>query len=295
MGKEMREADFALEPTTDSDAGTSAGSDETAAEAPLKPWQQRQAARRAADAEAAKVRGTVAEATAEASAEASEGQPKAKPARGRKAAPVEEASTDTETTDGTIAETLAQVAPVEVEARLEAPAMAQVAEGGARRKMRAKKVEGRGATPEAGPDVDPETGAGAMSEGAKPADSSAAKPGPKDAPKQTGNQTGKPTAKAARKAAGNPMKLRQLVTAVAADMQRRPNEIRPVVESMLRILGEEVNAGRSADLHPLGKLIVEGVKPGRETSVIKCKIRRKVAKEIDGKSKDPLADPEKDR
>ncbi|MCA0920900.1 hypothetical protein [Pseudooceanicola nanhaiensis] len=247
MGKELREADFAIEAPQDVEAPQ-----DTVTETSLKPWQQRQAAREAAAAEGRAPR-------AKKAPEAPEG-----PQDGQPAAEADPALPK-----------VADVTPRKSRAKAKSAETAEAAPA-VKRQPRARKGE--------------EAAIAEVLEQAA-AEAVALETGEVDAVAGA-REAGK---KAAAKHKGNPLKVRQLITSVASDLKLRPNEVRPVVESVLRVLAAEVADGRSADLHPLGKLIVESVKPGRHNTVIKTKIRQKVGKEISGKSKEPLADPEKDR
>lgn len=87
---------------------------------------------------------------------------------------------------------------------------------------------------------------------------------------------------------GVEMKKQELLNKVADRAEMRKNQVKPVVEAMLEILGETLREGRNLNLPDLGKVKQNRVKESPVARVIIAKIRQRKPGG-DGK-KDTVAD-----
>ena len=69
------------------------------------------------------------------------------------------------------------------------------------------------------------------------------------------------------------LKRKELVDLVVARSGMKKRDVKPVVESMLEVLGQTLGEGREFNLPPLGKLKVQRMKDNDGTQVMVAKIR----------------------
>ena len=119
----------------------------------------------------------------------------------------------------------------------------------------------------------------------------APKAAPKAAPKTTATRTTKPVA-APKAEVARELKKKELIDRVVAASGVKKNQAKPVVESMLAILGDALAKGEAMNLEPMGKVKVQKEKDVGGANVYSCRIRRKKiagAGTVSVASKAPLA------
>ena len=83
------------------------------------------------------------------------------------------------------------------------------------------------------------------------------------------------------------LKKRELVDLVTERSGMKKKDVKPVVETMLAVLGDTLSAGRELNLSPLGKLRINRSEDKDGHRIIVCKLRQKITPEP---PKDPLAE-----
>lgn len=90
------------------------------------------------------------------------------------------------------------------------------------------------------------------------------------------------------------MKKRELVDRVVKHGNLKKNEVKPVVDAVLAVLGEVLAEGRELNLPPMGKLKVKGLKTTAGGQVIRIKLRTGTAAGAENAAKtgdEALAEP----
>ncbi len=72
---------------------------------------------------------------------------------------------------------------------------------------------------------------------------------------------------------GNRVNTNSLVDAICARTGQKRKDVKPVVEAMLKELGETLLRGDQLNLPPMGKIIVKREKEVGSAHVLNCKIR----------------------
>ena len=90
---------------------------------------------------------------------------------------------------------------------------------------------------------------------------------------------------------GPDLKRQELFEKVARKSGVKKQDVKPVVEAMLAVMGEALAEGRGLNLEPFGKSRVTRVKemPGKRMSVVKLRQKTEVGAEAEKDKDDPLA------
>ncbi|HKL70814.1 HU family DNA-binding protein [Salibaculum sp.] len=88
--------------------------------------------------------------------------------------------------------------------------------------------------------------------------------------------------------AGPVLKKPELIDRVIAETGMKKKDVKPVVESMLNVLGLGLANGEEMNLPPLGKVMINRTKDLSKAKVIVTKVRQPKARAPE--DKDPLAD-----
>lgn len=83
------------------------------------------------------------------------------------------------------------------------------------------------------------------------------------------------------------MRKKELIDLVVARSGIKKKDAKPVIESMLAVLGQAIGDGRELNLQPLGKLRINRNVQKSNGRVIVCKLRQSLR---EPRVKDPLAD-----
>lgn len=87
------------------------------------------------------------------------------------------------------------------------------------------------------------------------------------------------------------LKKKDLIDLVTERSGVKKNAVKPVVEALLAVLGEEMAKGRDLNLAPMGKLKVTRIKQMASGRIVICKLRQSdAASDAEKAAKDPLAD-----
>jgi DNA-binding protein HU-alpha len=105
---------------------------------------------------------------------------------------------------------------------------------------------------------------------------------PAPAPEPTVVEETKPVA------AGPMLKKPELIDRVIAETGMKKKDVKPVVESMLNVLGLGLANGEEMNLPPLGKVMINRTKEMSNANVFVTKVRQPKARAPE--KKDPLAD-----
>jgi len=73
------------------------------------------------------------------------------------------------------------------------------------------------------------------------------------------------------------LRKKELLARIAESSGLRPNKIKPVMEAVLREIGDALERGEALNVPPLGKLSVNRTKEGENANVIVAKLRRSKA------------------
>lgn len=86
------------------------------------------------------------------------------------------------------------------------------------------------------------------------------------------------------------MKKKELIDVVTERSGVKKRSVKPVVDALLAVLGEELAKGRELNLQPLGKMKINRIKQMSNGRVVMCKLRQSDNDEDETPSTDPLAD-----
>lgn len=111
------------------------------------------------------------------------------------------------------------------------------------------------------------------------------------APAKTTRPKAKPSAKASTKTAAKPVEKaapaeekrilkKHLIEKVARRSGLRKNEVRPVLDALLEVIGGNLAEDTQMVLQPLGKIMVKQAKDADGAVVYTCKIRRSAGKPV---------------
>ncbi len=85
------------------------------------------------------------------------------------------------------------------------------------------------------------------------------------------------------------LKRKEFIDLVVARSGMKKKDVKPVVEAMLEVLGQELGDGREFNLPPLGKLKVQRMKENDGTQVMVAKIRLHDAAKDDSQTSEDAA------
>ncbi|MGR3291211.1 MAG: HU family DNA-binding protein [Paracoccaceae bacterium] len=86
------------------------------------------------------------------------------------------------------------------------------------------------------------------------------------------------------------VRRKELVERIVARSGLKPNAVKSVLDAVLQELGDALSAGEGLNLHPLGKVTVARSKTLGSKEILMCKIRRKLAPEVDSDALDAAAE-----
>ncbi|MWB78626.1 DNA-binding protein [Pseudooceanicola sp. 216_PA32_1] len=90
---------------------------------------------------------------------------------------------------------------------------------------------------------------------------------------------------------GPELKKKELIDLVVERSGLKKKDVKPVVESVMAVLGEALGAGREMNLQPLGKIKVNKIKNVNNGKVVITRIRQSTGT-VEAAEKDPLAEAE---
>lgn len=74
------------------------------------------------------------------------------------------------------------------------------------------------------------------------------------------------------------MKKNDLIERIIAKNGMKRKDVKPLVETMLSVLGEAIGNGETLNLQPMGKLVIKKTKDMPNATVNVCRIRRSKSK-----------------
>lgn len=70
------------------------------------------------------------------------------------------------------------------------------------------------------------------------------------------------------------LKKNELIDRIIAKNGMKRKEVKPIVETMLAVMGEAIESGENLNLQPMGKLVIKKKKDLPNATVSICRIRR---------------------